>query len=460
LATRYSKFTRSIYLFGDMCLLNISFFLAYLYRFESIEFEEQPYYIILILYFNLSWVASAFFLKVYDSERVDENKISFKKTIKLLLLHCLLVAAFIVFRKGYYYSREQMLLTYSILSVSVLLWRFATINFFRVWRAKGHNYSRVVIVGAGEIAQDLRSFFLNNPQYGYRFIGFFDDHAPVEGDVKGRIKDIKQYSVMYHVDEIYCSLNSIDNERVNDLINFAENNMIRVKIIPDFRGISFKKINLTLYDNFPVLTFREIPLDDLLNQFTKRAFDIVFSLFVIVFVLTWMVPLIGLIIKLNSKGPVFFRQLRAGKNGKVFWCYKFRSMYVHDECEFKQATRGDQRITKVGEILRKTNLDEFPQFVNVLLGQMSVVGPRPHPFSLNESYKDVVNRYMDRHLVKPGVTGLAQVKGYRGETATPQHMRNRVRVDMFYIENWTFRLDLKIITMTIISMIRGDRNAF
>jgi lipopolysaccharide/colanic/teichoic acid biosynthesis glycosyltransferase len=187
---------------------------------------------------------------------------------------------------------------------------------------------------------------------------------------------------------------------------------------------------------------------------------VLFSLLVIVFVYPWLLPIIALLIKIDSRGPIFFWQQRSGRNNQNFWCLKFRSMYVNDESNFKQATRDDNRITRVGRILRKTNLDEMPQFFNVLLGHMSVVGPRPHPIKLDENFRTIIERYDERNLVKPGVTGLAQVKGYRGETAHPQLMKNRVRVDLFYIENWTFILDLKIIFLTVTSMMRGDRNAF
>jgi len=205
---------------------------------------------------------------------------------------------------------------------------------------------------------------------------------------------------------------------------------------------------------------RHEPLNDRLNQLLKRAFDVAFSLGVLVFVLSWLIPLIALLIRLDSKGPIFFKQRRAGKEGKDFYCFKFRTMYVNKEADTKQASRNDSRITKVGRFLRKTSLDEFPQFLNVLLGDMSVVGPRPHPIALNERFSPVIEKFMVRHLVKPGVTGLAQAKGYRGETRELRQMVNRVRMDIFYVENWSFLLDLKIIFWTVFSVLKGDKNAF
>jgi Undecaprenyl-phosphate glucose phosphotransferase len=311
------------------------------------------------------------------------------------------------------------------------------------------------------MAKELRNFFQTNPQFGYRFLGFFDNRAVnLNNEVKGDLQDVKGYSLLHEVDEIYCVKPDIGNKWINDLIDFAENNLIRVKVIPDFRGINYRKINIDFYGHFPVITFREIPLDDVLNQLTKRTFDIIFSLIILIFVASWLFPIIALLVRLDSPGPVFFRQKRSGRGNQDFWCWKFRTMYVNGESHIKQAVRNDSRITPVGRILRKTNLDELPQFFNVLLGNMSVVGPRPHMLAHTEEYSKVIDKYMMRHHVKPGVTGLAQAKGYRGETINPQSMKNRIRVDTFYVENWSLLLDLKIIFMTISSMIKGDRNAF
>jgi lipopolysaccharide/colanic/teichoic acid biosynthesis glycosyltransferase len=179
-----------------------------------------------------------------------------------------------------------------------------------------------------------------------------------------------------------------------------------------------------------------------------------------VFVFSWLFPIIAIIIKLNSKGPVFFKQKRSGLDNDNFGCYKFRSMYFDEKRDGVQATKGDSRITTVGAFLRKTSLDELPQFLNVLLGQMSVVGPRPHPLWLNDKYRDNIEKYMLRHFIKPGITGLAQVKGFRGETTDPVMMERRIKMDVFYLENWSFLLDIKIIFMTVFGFLKGDENAF
>ena len=192
----------------------------------------------------------------------------------------------------------------------------------------------------------------------------------------------------------------------------------------------------------------------------KRVFDLVFATIVVVLLLSWLVPLIACLIKLESSGPTFFKQLRTGKNGKAFYCLKFRSMAVNAASETKQASRGDQRITKVGAFLRRNSLDELPQFINVLKGDMSVVGPRPHMLRHTEDYSKAILNFMDRHQVKPGITGLAQVSGYRGETKELETMAKRVEADMRYLQNWSFWLDLKIVALTVVQAFQADENVF
>jgi Undecaprenyl-phosphate glucose phosphotransferase len=445
---------------GDIFLINLSFALAYSLKFGDLAIFRQPAYLVLFFYYNVVWLAVAFTLRIYNISRVARYTGIAMDLFKLLFFHVSLVTAFIVAIKGYDYSRQHLVVTYLLVSASVVAWRLGCVKLFRMFRVAGRNSRRVVIVGMSEIASQLKKFFSINPHYGYQFLGFFDDRATGGEELKGRVADVKEYALTNQVDEIYCTMTEVNNRQVNDLLDFAEKNHIHVKVVPDFREINYRKIEIDFYDDFPVLTFREIPLDDMLNQAVKRSFDVLFSLLVIVFVYPWLLPIIALSIKIDSRGPIFFWQQRSGRNNQNFWCLKFRSMYVNDDSNFKQATRDDNRITRVGRFLRKTNLDEMPQFFNVLLGHMSVVGPRPHPIKLDENFRTIIERYDERNLVKPGVTGLAQVKGYRGETAHPQLMKNRVRVDLFYIENWTFILDLKIIYLTVSSMMRGDRNAF
>jgi putative colanic acid biosynthesis UDP-glucose lipid carrier transferase len=219
-------------------------------------------------------------------------------------------------------------------------------------------------------------------------------------------------------------------------------------------------MKLDYYGFVPVLSVRELPFDKPGVKLAKRIFDIVFSLFVIIFFLSWITPILYFLIKRESKGPLFFKQIREGIKGDTFMCYKYRSMGVNRSADKIQATKGDIRVTKMGKIIRKTSIDELPQFFNVLFGDMSVVGPRPHMLSQSEIFKKIVNKYMVRHFVKPGITGLAQVKGYRGEIENYKDIKNRVKYDIFYIENWSFFLDMKIIYQTVKNAIKGEDKAY
>jgi putative colanic acid biosynthesis UDP-glucose lipid carrier transferase len=192
----------------------------------------------------------------------------------------------------------------------------------------------------------------------------------------------------------------------------------------------------------------------------KRAFDLVFATLVVVLLLSWLVPLIAIIIKVESKGPTFFKQLRTGQHGKAFYCLKFRSMYLNAEAHSRQASRGDSRVTRVGSFLRKTSLDELPQFINVLRGEMSIVGPRPHMIQHTEVYSKAIHNFMDRHLVMPGITGLAQVSGHRGETKEIAAMAKRVDADIHYLLNWSLWLDVKIVLITVGQVFKSNENAF
>ncbi len=458
MTTRYSKFTRSIYLIGDLILLNISFLLSYFVIFGHF-YPVEDHYISLHFYFNLTWIITAFIINIYDIQRVAGNKDIILNIIRLFFLHILLTTAFIVVREESVYSRNFLFLAYAITSIAVIFWRLGSVFFFRLYRKAGGNYRRIIIIGFGETGRELKRYFDIHPQYGYRFLGFFDDYINGIPDVKGKTEEIKNFVIKNHVDEIYCSLADINNERVDDLIEFCENHLIRFKIIPDFTGIRYKKFKLDFYGDFPIVTFRDIPLDDHLNQFAKRGFDILFSLIILITVGIWLFPIIAILIWMDSPGPIIFRQRRNGKNKNVFWCYKFRSMHINKECDIRQASRNDERITQIGKFLRKTSLDEFPQFINVLRGDMSVVGPRPHPLKLDERFESL-DHYRERQMVKPGVTGLAQVKGLRGETPHIQLMEHRVQMDSFYIKKWSFLLDIKIISMTLGSLVKGDKNAF
>lgn len=459
-----SRLLQAIQLAGDFALLNTAFLIAYYFKIGDLHFGKlegipDGAYTSLWATLNIAWLISALVFEIYELSRVSDYIVTITAVAKTLVLHVFLITAFIVIRKSYYYSREVLLNTYVLGALGLVFWRSSLVFVLREYRRLGFNFRRVVLVGYGDLSRTMEDFFEQHREYGFKFMGIFDDKAPRSNEVLGTVEDVKDYALANKVDEIYCSLPYMTNAQVNDLIEFADNNLIKVKILPDFRGFALKNLHIDFYDNLPVFSVRHHPLENTLNRGVKRVFDLGFSVFFIVFVSSWLFPLLALLIKVSSPGPVFFRQRRSGRDNREFWCLKFRTMRVNNDSDLKQATRNDNRITPIGRFLRKTNLDELPQFLNVLQGDMSVVGPRPHMLKHTEQYSQVIDGYMIRHLVKPGITGLAQAKGYRGETPTVQYMRNRVKMDRFYVDNWSLWLDVKIIVMTVLAMLRGDKNA-
>jgi putative colanic acid biosysnthesis UDP-glucose lipid carrier transferase len=323
----------------------------------------------------------------------------------------------------------------------------------------------LIIVGDGPAAEEIFQYCEDQTVRGYRFCGIFND-SPLHGALGNRqIGDVeasKSYAIQNRIDIVYCALPGTRRAEITDLMEFCERNTIRFRVIPSAESFIpvVKTSDLEFHGAVPVSKLRREPLDITLNRRLKRAFDIVFSLGVVLFVFTWLFPILALLVKLSSRGPVFFKQMRLGRDNTEFVCWKFRSMRMNKEADVKQATKDDPRVTAVGRFLRKSNLDEMPQFINVLFGHMSIVGPRPHPLRLNDQYRDIIDKYMVRHFVRPGITGWAQVNGFRGETRTPELMERRVDLDVWYLENWSFWLDLKIVLKTVTNMFGKDPNAY
>ncbi|MFZ1693045.1 MAG: exopolysaccharide biosynthesis polyprenyl glycosylphosphotransferase [Flavobacteriales bacterium] len=323
----------------------------------------------------------------------------------------------------------------------------------------------LVIVGESPAAEEIFRYCEDQTVRGYRFRGIFTD-APITGILAnkrvGDVAALKAFTVQNRIDIVYCALPGTRKQDITDLMEFCERNTIRFRVIPSAESFIpvVKTSDLEFLGNVPVSKLRKEPLDRAWNRRAKRAFDIAFSLSVMLFVLSWLIPVLALLVKLSSRGPVFFKQMRLGRDNKEFVCWKFRSMRMNKEADVKQATKDDPRVTAVGRFLRKSNLDEMPQFYNVLLGHMSVVGPRPHPIRLNEQYRDIIDKYMVRHFVRPGITGWAQVNGLRGETRTPELMERRVELDVWYLENWSFWLDLRIVVKTVTNMFGKDKMAY
>ena len=458
----YSRYFWAIHFAGDLILINLAFVITYYIKFDTFLFSDK--YKFLLLIFNFIWILTVFLLKLYDIKSVRRLDRVLFNLFKAALINGVALSGILFSLKASTFSREHLYATYAFSFGLVLLWRILALRLIYFFRKSGLNYKRVVLIGGGNVAKQLYNYINKKDVFGIRLLGIFSENEisfdVKDGIKKGAYEDLEAFAIKNNVDEIYYTLPLTYTSKIKDIIAFADKNMIRFKIVPDFRGFPFKRVNIDFFEDVPVITFRQEPLTDIVNQMLKRAFDIVFSFSVIVLILSWLYPIIALLIKISSKGPVLFKQVRSGLNNEEFVCFKFRSMAQNEEADSKQATIGDARITKIGSFLRKSSLDELPQFLNVLLGDMSVVGPRPHMLKHTEEYSALIGKYMVRQLVKPGITGVAQVKGYRGETKELKDMEGRVRADVWYIENWSLALDINLIALTVWNVVKGDEKAF
>jgi putative colanic acid biosysnthesis UDP-glucose lipid carrier transferase len=460
MAVGYSRYLTAIYGFVDILLLNLSFALVSLmsngWRMNpDITFFSQ------FIYINFFWLVIQVIFRINEFERTIPYERALSSIIQTVVVHFLLLAAFNYFLSEVLPSISWFFTKYLLFIILLFTWRSLMWILLGFVRRRGLNYRKVILLGGGELSQEIKKYFYSHPEVGYRMEGIFiDTPAPaLNGDVKGTISESKKFALEKGIDEIYCSLSDLNPEQVTDMMKFADDNLIRFRLIPDFRGFNHKKVNIDFYQSIPVISVRKEPLQSPLNRLLKRSFDFIFSLAVIVLIFPWLFPIIILLIKLSSKGPVFFKQKRSGKDNKTFTCYKFRTMVVNPDADELQASGNDARITGVGRFLRQTSLDELPQFFNVIWGSMSVVGPRPHMLRHTEEYSKLIDKFMVRHFIKPGITGWAQVNGLRGETRQPDAMQRRVEHDVWYIENWSMLLDLKIILITIKNVLSGEPNA-
>jgi len=448
---RYSKYIRPISITIDILVITI----LSLYFFRDLNLNMVYY----IAYQTLAWIFIAFLVKFYEVYRFTTPVEIISKIFKQFSLFLLVVIAFFPFAKTVIFSGKAIAIMMTISFVIIAGIKYFLFFYLKKYRiTTKNNFRNAIIIGYTPEAIRLKEVFDNRQDYGYRFQGYFSDKKQ-NPEVKGRVDDIKNFVIDQKIDEIYCSLNEISNEKLKELVEFSDENNKTIKFIPDTKEIFSKNMRIDYYELFPVLSLQKTQLHNPTIKGIKRGFDIVFSFLVIVLILSWLMPLIAILIKLESKGPIFFKQGRPGLDENEFFCYKFRSMQVNETTE-KEASKNDPRVTKMGRFMRKTSIDELPQFFNVLLGDMSVVGPRPHLWSQNKSYASKVKKYMVRHYVKPGITGLAQVKGYRGEIETDEDMINRIKFDVFYIENWSIVMDIKIIIQTVVNIFKGEDKAY
>jgi len=412
-----------------------------------------------IVYYNLSWLLISYGINFYPIGRNERFRSSLNKLIYQYLIFGLAYFAFFGFKDISNVSSEYQLYVLFIIcsTISFSKWVFHMV--IKVYRIEGGNFVNVVIVGNDKNLGKMLDVF-NKPELGYRYKGYFDNKKSECASYLGSIEDSCQYIINNGIDEIYCTASQLSSSEIKNLINFADNNLKKLKIIPDHKDVYTRAMGVELFGLIPVLNLRKSPLDSDLAKIGKRGFDIIFSTLVIILLLSWLTPLLFILLNIESKGPVFFKQRRHGCNKKVFWCYKFRSMSPNKDADLTMCSKNDRRITKIGRILRRTSIDELPQFFNVFWGDMSVVGPRPHMQTHTHQYETSVDKYLVRHFVKPGITGLAQIKGYRGEIIKKADIINRVRMDVFYIEKWCLMMDVKIIYSTIFNALRGEEKAY
>jgi len=463
----YDKSFNILLLGIDLIGLSISFFMAFFLRFDVDSGISEEFYMFLLLS-SVMWIVISFYKKIYLLSKLRSLGKSSTNLIYVFSVHLLLISLGFVSLKvqdTYIFPRLFIIYFYSI--SFILLFTIRIIYYFVIiyyYKNQQFNIIKVVIVGSGEVARNLYRGFELEIQRGssYRIMGYFDDNIsdklPREFAL-GRIDELKNYCIINKINEIYYTKTLTDENLIKDLTSFTDENFIYLRFVPDFQGFQKSKVMISFLSSVPIIEYTQAPLGGFLNQKIKRNFDILFAVFTIVFIYPFIFPLVALLIKLESKGPILFRQLRPGKGNELFECYKFRTMRINDNTE-RQASKNDPRITKVGAFLRKTSLDEFPQFINVLQGKMSVVGPRPNLISQLEIYSKEIEKYRFRHFITPGITGWAQVNGFRGETEEISLMKKRVEYDAWYIENWSLSLDLKIIFLTILRLIAGDKRAY
>ena len=463
---RFNKVLKSCVLLGDLILLNLllwgfELFFGNCFWCESCGSILQGMALITLCYLLCNMHSGVILHRsVVRPEqimiRVLRNMVPF-----VLLSVCLLL----LFHFEFSHSRLFGLF-YIVLIVVIVSYRLAFRYFLELYRKQGGNVRKVILIGSHENMQELYHAMTDDPTSGYRVLGYFEDFPsdryPSDILYLGHPQEVNNFleQNVGRVDQLYCSLPSARSAEIVPIINYCENHLVRFFSVPNVRNYLKRRMHFEMLGNVPVLSIRREPLELLENRIVKRTFDIVCSTLFLCTVFPFIYIIVGIAIKMSSPGPIFFKQKRSGEDGKEFWCYKFRSMRVNTQCDTLQATEHDPRKTRIGEIIRKTSIDELPQFINVLKGDMSIVGPRPHMLKHTVEYSQLINKFMVRHFVKPGITGWAQVTGYRGETKELWQMEGRVIRDIWYIEHWTFLLDLYIMYKTVYNAIHGEKTAY
>jgi putative colanic acid biosysnthesis UDP-glucose lipid carrier transferase len=449
----------------DLLFLNLVVLFAYYFKKSTIPTEVFPLYLFFGLFLNISWIIIAWSNGVYNERNIILFEMFSRKTMQAYLFWLCIVMIYLFFFRQVDLSRFFIIAALAGYSGALLMNRFIYLFIMHYFRNHENLAKKIIILGYNDVAKKLAGY-LEEDGINTRIIGFCEEpenvhelsNYPILGDIDDALEMSKNMDA--NEVEIYSTIAPEQNPDIYELMQRAERECIRFRLVPDLSYFIKTPVYVNYLKDMPILSARSEPLDDVSTRFRKRIFDIVVSSMVAIFILSWLIPIVSLLIWLESRGSVFFLQERTGKNNKSFRCIKFRSMRVNSEANLKQATRDDQRLTRIGKFMRRTNIDEFPQFINVLRGEMSVVGPRPHMVRHTEDFSKLVGQYMIRQFLKPGITGWAQVNGFRGEIKEKVQLRKRIEHDIWYLENWSFWLDVRIIFLTIYKTFRGDKNAF
>ena len=462
---KQQQFLRNISYTLDIIIILIAYLVAKKFRYNiDLQYFSYPFFFLSIVL----WFVMSIFSKIYFEKRSNKFAEEMVQMIYHSILFIVSLSSVLFFLNlNHKFPSKFVLVFANILTFLAILSKYAIRKKIHAYLNKGIFYDQVLLVGSTKAAEEFIDAVKKYYYYGYKCIGYIDDQDQLKKECAylGNLNDLHTILRTTEIDEVFIALPTGENEKIQNCIAICDGLNVKVRILPNLSEFTSSSIYINNIGLLPVVNVGDLPLDKRENRLLKRIFDIVFSLLFFILLGSFIFPILAIIIKLSSKGPIFFKQERWGLNNKRITCYKFRSMYkesseIDEEGNFQQAFKDDPRITLIGKILRKTNMDELPQFWNVLIGNMSVVGPRPHPTQLNIQSMELVDNYMLRHMVIPGITGLAQVNGCRGETRTTEDMQKRVNFDLYYIQRWNFWLDLQIIIQTVINIFRGDQNAY
>ncbi len=460
---QFERYLQIILVSLDLIVLNLIFFISQLIFSKSIQFNSADSYFKYLIISNIAWLLLSFFFRTYAITHILNFEKFTKRTTQVYLLWIIVTLIYLFFTRELIVSRRFISAVSLGFGTGLLINRFIHLGIFRYFRNTDFLAKKIMILGYNDTAKKLADYF-EQDGLNTQIIGYIEDeeniqelsHYPILSNTANALSIAKKLEVQ----EIFSTITPEQNKYIYDLMYQSEKECIRFRVVPNLSMFITREVHIEYYGDLPILSLRKEPLDDVGNRIKKRALDVVVSLSVTVLILSWLIPVLGILILIESGWPIFFKQLRTGKNKKPFYCLKFRSMKSNKDADVKQATRNDDRITKIGAFLRKTSLDEFPQFLNVLRGEMSLVGPRPHMIKHTNDYSKVVDEYMVRQFIKPGITGWAQINGYRGEITNPEQIKMRVDRDIWYLENWTLWLDLQILFLTVYYVFRGDQKAY